>query len=260
MAYNFWDFSDSSQANDWLGGQWRNVPGVDGDPGIYRIITPESGQSPGTENVMRVVSPHPARAEGFASAKLWWRCYVYMEDWADGWYVTARIDALDIGGNSLHNSISSSTIPPESSEWGFLNLGEIYLPPGTVAVDLKVTFTVGSNGMSSVYTFDIDDVELIVPDPTEEPEPFLGVLVRRGFRLPYERTELKENMLFVESQLEQYLHEHAGSNVRQVGFRFPRRDFNNESAKMENARYLQTQLELYLHDHIGEEQQEVPNE
>jgi len=211
MAYNFWDFSDSSQANDWWGGQWRNVPGVDGDPGVYRIITPESGQPPGAENVMRVVSPHPARAEAFASAKLWWRCFVFMQDWADGWYVTARIDALDIGGNSLHNSVSSSTIPPESSEWGFLNLGEIYLPPGTVAVDLKVTFTVGSNGISSVYTFDIDDVEFDVPDPEPEPEPSLSSIMRTGFRFPHpkwSRISTATNLLFLETQLEKYMHSH----------------------------------------------------
>ena len=50
----------------------------------------------------------------------------------------------------------------------------------------------------------------------------------------------------------------AGDSLvtRRTGFRFPRRDFDNESAKMENARYLQTQLELYLHDHVEAEEEE----
>ena len=48
----------------------------------------------------------------------------------------------------------------------------------------------------------------------------------------------------------------ASLSTRHVGFRFPRRDFNNESAKMENARYLQTQLELYLHEHVAAEEEE----
>lgn len=105
----------------------------------------------------------------------------------------------------------------------------------------------------------VDDWQVWFDGSEPEPQP-LSDIVYRGFRLPYKRTELERNMLFVERQLEQYLHEHGNSDARRVGFRFPRRDFNNESAKMENARYLQTQLELYLHDHVGEEQQEVPNE
>lgn len=33
-------------------------------------------------------------------------------------------------------------------------------------------------------------------------------VVKRGFRLPHNRTELEQNLLFLETQLERYMHSH----------------------------------------------------
>lgn len=180
-------------------------------------------------------------------------------DQVDSYQVCIGVEFFDADENSLGVAYSEwhKDLNPQSRV--SFGTGDIQAPDDAAYCFFIVHASLQGGGPWYIQSLQIDVIGDDAPEP--EPSSSLGDLVRRGFRLPYKRTELEENMLFVERQLEQYLHEHGNSYVRQVGFRFPRRDFNNESAKMENARYLQTQLELYLHDHVGgEKQQEVPNE
>lgn len=219
------------------------IPVAESDPGLSTPRLVSAPCSPGDTITMRfwykiTISDGPDQG-GEAEAG----CHVFFYN-ALGSNVS---NELDLTGGRIRDSWtqveSTFTVPP-SAAW----VQARFVPPSLSVPNFPAETQFGW----------FDDFELYIEGDEPEPEPSssLGDLVRRGFRLPYKRTELERNMLFVERQLEQYLHEHGNSDVRQVGFRFPRRDFNNESAKMENARYLQTQLELYLHDHVEAEEEE----
>lgn len=76
-----------------------------------------------------------------------------------------------------------------------------------------------------------------------------------GFRMPYGKTRkgLERNMMYVERQLEEYLHDHITDDtgkpyIVKSGFRFPY-DWGRTGALERNVKFLERQLEEYLHAH-----------
>jgi len=203
-----WNFDDPDDVHYWMSGQWSPVDG-----GVLRYNTGESGQVAGTVNIISTISLEDCSPGDVIVARFDWSLYIYPQDYTPNWTVNGRLRFTDGLGNVLNVDTVPVIIGPQDLDYHTINI-EATAPDWAEFVQLQVIWTVG-NDFSSVYSFDVDSVyiEGTSSEPEPEPEPELSVssIVRTGFRFPHPRWSRRStatNLLFLETQLERYMHSH----------------------------------------------------
>ena len=201
-----WYFDDPDDLDYWMTGQWSPAYG-----GVLVQNTAESGQSAGTVNTISTVALGDCSPGDVIVAYFDWSLYIYEQDYTPDWTVKGRLRFTDGLGNVLAVDTEPVTIGQEDSNFYMIELGAT-APAWAEYVQLQVIWTPGNN-FSSVYSFFVDSVYIGGTSPEPEPEPSLSRIVRTGFRFPHPRWSRRStatNLLFLETQLEKYMHSHEG--------------------------------------------------
>src|SRR5690606_18014215 len=203
--YYTWYFDDPDDVDlYWMTGQWSPAYG-----GVLLQNTAESGQSAGTVNTISTIALGDCSPGDVIVAIFDWSLYIYEQDYTPNWTVKGRLRFTDGHGSELTVDTEPVIIGPQDSNFYMIELGAT-APASAEYVQLQVIWTPGNN-FSSVYSFFVASVYIGGTSPEPEPEPPMSRSVRTGFRFRHSRWSRRStatNLLFLETQLEKYMHSH----------------------------------------------------
>lgn len=217
MASWLFDFSSPDDIDSWTGDQAVVQDNFFGNPvPCVSMIGSESG-SPGRHRLQTVLLEAGPNLEA-VNASADYSAYVFEEDFTANWGIWMGVDFYDAGQNLLAEDEVSFQAVQSPADQSWYNIQASSMSPPSASRFFSVWFDFVWDNHSSAYSWSLDNIhiEAIIG---EEPIAPLSQILHTGFRFPHpkwSRTSTATNLLFLETQLEKYLHSHEGEEEPEV--------------------------------------------